>query len=1331
MTTTTRTIKEPNLNWIGNDQVRVAIDATPVGRLGRVEACFGGEWTPITAGEVDDGFFAGDEANVTRTVRRWEEPDGSQCLELTRTDPERGWTAVQTLQIPPDKGTISRRHHYRFDKAWAGAVHPGWLVSGDAMLRYTLPMHAHELPPAKVEPLRADVEWALPLPMHVWHNQRYLAGYGVMKPASAGTLDLHRTGDDLAMRIYYPDRCAEPLSPAEQLLKTIRPPETITFGPGYRLTLEDVLWVEMLQEGQEPLFEATRITAGMLMHQARSPVPAEQSASRLANFFRDCRLWNPDALGIGRGWFRQLWTNTHGNGDASYFDSYDLGWGEGIAAESIPAMVRHARRTGCSDFNHYIDEMSRNFSLFQRRPANDEPYFDRCHWRDGEMQFGDFCTPWRPDPAHSRLIWTHSAGHMGYLLADLALEAADWPNAETVAHWRTLAGNLARYYARLQGTDGDLPDVTDDQDRETHHRPHRIAARVVVAGLWTRWAELSGESDYLDRARRLIDVVAPQIQRYEYLNQMCDALDGPECSDGEAACYALEGLVPYYEATGDVAVGQLCRQAATWVMLWTYYYDLPHAHEGIARGGQCCRMPDYPLLYPIGPAKAMKPFLSLHRLTGDPLYRRMADEMAYFIARNIHHCPGKPWDGGAVHAIDQRTGKYWNSTPCTGQVDTGMSSGNALAALEIWLGTQTTKLMTNSTIELKIDGDGNVLRLQEGEVHRLLTALPESGPWDLDTTVEADGRAGILKRTLTFRLREDARCMIRSGWHLPAARTVRYTYPLYAHEQPPEEQAEIIRADVDWALPFPFHVWHGERWVALYGTDKRVSPGTLEFIPDAAGPILGTCYPDRAAQHKGMSEQWFKPINQPEPRSFTAGETVTLHEIIAVAPVAPGQEPLWEAVRLAADLLLNEPRSAAGMPAAADRQAEYFAHCGLWNPDALGEGRGWFHNMWVYTHKGTPTREWPCPCFDLGWGEGIAVEMITGLRRHWQRTGRADLLGYVDEVSRNIECFKRDTGDASPYFDRSNGERYGDFFVAHCPELPLNGRRIWTHSTGHVGYHLITNYLEAPDYPNARTREAWLTAAGNIARYYARIQQSDGDLPDITDDADREANPKPHRIAARLVVAGLWVRYGQVMDEPAWAERALRLARAVGPEIARGEYFNQMVDSFSHPDVECQDGEAACYVLEGLAPLYAVTHDPYVGSLCRQAAAFAMLWTYFYDVPNAYRGVARGGQCCRMPDFPLVYPIGPAKAIEPFLILATEMDDPLYRRMADEMAYFVSRYQHDCPGKPWDHGAVHAIDQRTGAFWSLDESGQVDSGMSSGNALAALEIWMARNGTAQ
>jgi hypothetical protein len=591
--------------------------------------------------------------------------------------------------------------------------------------------------------------------------------------------------------------------------------------------------------------------------------------------------------------------------------------------------------------------------------------------------------------------------------------------------------------------------------------------------------------------------------------------------------------------------------------------------------------------------------------------------------------------------------------------------------------------------------------------------------WEATETIGFGAVPSVLVRRQTYRIKASGPVAVHPGFRLSPDPAIRYTYPLRLHEQP-LAGLPAARLAVDWALPFPFHVWHGPDWVALYGLDKRVSPGTLELLPASGSDPVGLRirYPDSAAYDpERPAASWL-----PEQVELAAGTEISLTELIAAAPVAPGEEPLLVAVRLAVGLLLDQPPVGAPLAPVADRIAAFYPRCGLWEPNALGPGRGWFSNMWVRTQTGPARKRGEMSgYFDLGWGEGIAVETMLGLVRHWRRTGCVELLPYVDEMSRNIERFRRGPGEDQPYLDRADGVRFGDFLMDHVP-----GQRIWTHSLGHTASQLLQLYEEAPEYPLPATRQAWWTAAGSIARFFARQQRPDGDLHDIFDEQDREVNRKPHRITARAVVCGLWTRFGRLSGDHGYVERALRLFRVVAPQLARYEYTNQMLDGLIAPGVEYVDGEAAYYVLEGLVPLYAATGDEEVLAGCRQAVAFGACWTYLYDLPLAHCGVARGGQCCRMDDFPLLYPIGPAKAVKPLLELHALTGDLLYEQLAGEAVAFLSHWQLEAPGEPWDGGMLHALGQYCGRHWGPELAGQVDTGMATGNSLAAIEAWLAR-----
>lgn len=586
--------------------------------------------------------------------------------------------------------------------------------------------------------------------------------------------------------------------------------------------------------------------------------------------------------------------------------------------------------------------------------------------------------------------------------------------------------------------------------------------------------------------------------------------------------------------------------------------------------------------------------------------------------------------------------------------------------------------------------------------------------WSATEIITLDAASSWLQRTQTYQFEQKAQVAIHPGMCVEASKSLLYTFPLRTHEQPLTE-CEAYRADAWWALPFPFHVWHTDQWVAFYGVDTTQSGGTLDFLPEGDLAWMRVYLPQTTSQRENMSDAVYKWPLQPQDMEVGAGESITLTQILGAKKLDPGEEALFEAERIVADILLAEPWPEIHFAQVADGIANYYHRCQLWEAEAFGAGRGWFLNMWVYTQSGEPQRKGPGGgYFDLGWGEGIAAEMFTGVVRHWQRTGRTDLLHYVDEMSRSIPLFKRGTGDAVPYFDRSDGQKFGDFFVEN---------RVWTHSAGHLALYLANLYVIAPDYPNQETRQIWLDAARSIGDFYVTQQASSGDLPDILDENNQEVNVRK-RVTARLAVCGLWALLAKITGDLSYLERALRLAHAAAPEIENFVFFyGTMIDALK-TEIDVSDGESAYYILEGLSHLYDAAPQAWILGLCQKVAAFAFAWTYFFNVPTAHQGITRGGQVCRMPDFPLIYPIGPSKAIDPLLRLHTATGDPFYKRMASEMVNFIASYQWDDPTKPWHGGMIHAIEQHTGKHWGPDKRGQVDTGMATGNSLSALELWL-------
>jgi len=577
--------------------------------------------------------------------------------------------------------------------------------------------------------------------------------------------------------------------------------------------------------------------------------------------------------------------------------------------------------------------------------------------------------------------------------------------------------------------------------------------------------------------------------------------------------------------------------------------------------------------------------------------------------------------------------------------------------------------------------------------------------WQAQETIKLFLRAPRLVRHQSYTFTKSIQSAVHPGIRVCNSEDIRYTFPLRAYARrlnnvPP------LRADVAWALPLPFHILWTNYYVLIYGVDRSTSAGTIDFLPsDGNFATLRVYYPDTTKQ----GQEFYTEPNSPETTELIAGTTVVLEEVLAAKSLLKNEDALIEAEKLAADILLKQPRPSTDLTLVANRIAAFYLHCGLWEENALGPGQGWFRNMWTHTATSKPIKT---GAFDLGWGEGYGIHVLVGLVRHWARTGNADLLQYVNKMSRSIDCFRRQGSRA--YYDRWKRGTLGDFVGKKC---------IWTHALAHVGYLSLALYEDTPNYPHSSIRDLWRKTGQDIAVFLARHQQSSGDLFDAFTDNNADGNPTPHRIPARLSACGLWTRYAKLTKDESYLKRALRLAHAAAEEIEAYQFYNSMIDATTNR-METMDGENAFYALEGLVELYSATGDHDVLRLCKQAAGFAISWMYFYDLPKAYRGLARGGLTCRMPDYPLLFPGGGAKGVASLVYLSEITGDLFYTRIAHELIDFVAAYQIEAPSKPWNGGIVHAFDQHGGRYWGEDFEGQVDVGETTGGSLLALEFWL-------
>ncbi|MCD4669304.1 MAG: hypothetical protein K8S14_02535 [Actinomycetia bacterium] len=610
--------------------------------------------------------------------------------------------------------------------------------------------------------------------------------------------------------------------------------------------------------------------------------------------------------------------------------------------------------------------------------------------------------------------------------------------------------------------------------------------------------------------------------------------------------------------------------------------------------------------------------------------------------------------------------------------------------------------------------------IDEGEKKLKLSSSNEI--WEAEEEITINSSGNIVTRRQKYRFLLSCRGYINPGYMIRNDDTLRYTYPLQVYDRP-MDGLPAMRCDSTWAVPLPCHILSTDQWVAVYGIDRNMGAGTLDFQPldDKGYARLGTFYPDTVEQDQNTKIDFSsRKFNGCE---FSIGQEIELVEFISVKQLESGDIPLFAAEKLAAELLLKEPFPGMNRVDCADRIANFYNEGSLWERNAFEKGHGWFRNFWIYTTGKNPEKG---SCFDLGWGEGYGVLTMNALALNWKRTGNSRSLAYLDEMTRNIDYFKRNPEEDGAYYDR--------YFLPHInpvsgTEAPIGDfmgfKRIWSHSLGNIGYQLLNLYNTVEDYPDLEISRKWLKTGLAIGDFFALHQTDEGDIQDGFEQNDSEANEKSYRIPARTVVCGLWTIAAKVSGDASYLQRALKLSRAVSGEIERYDFYGQMLDTHGKGvAANSWDAENACYALLGLTELYLATSDEKVSKLCKISAAYIFSWVYHYNLPNGFNGWTRGGTTCRMPAFPLLYVGAGALAVIPLIRLAEKTGELFYKQMAEEILGCIAKYQWRNSDKPWDGGIVHALDQNSGAHWGPDRLGQVDSGMTTGMSLAALEYWI-------
>lgn len=228
--------------------------------------------------------------------------------------------------------------------------------------------------------------------------------------------------------------------------------------------------------------------------------------------------------------------------------------------------------------------------------------------------------------------------------------------------WRELVLALARFWREAQAPGGSLGKWWSPAgDRLEDTGTASAYAVPVLAPL----ASLTGERSGLDAACRVGEhLVRNHVEPMLYAG---DALDS-DCIDREGGYSVLRALLALYEATGDRAWLQPARRAATWLLSWTFAWDVPFSERSPlgrrrfhTRGGTAVSVAHHHL-DPYGLAIAV-PLHALARATGETRWAACARDMTAY-AGQLVATPEDPlgrsplWEGFQPEQVNQTRWDY-------------------------------------------------------------------------------------------------------------------------------------------------------------------------------------------------------------------------------------------------------------------------------------------------------------------------------------------------------------------------------------------------------------------------------------------------------------------------------------------------------------------------------------------------------------------------------------------------------------------------------------------------------------------------------------------------
>ena len=313
-----------------------------------------GDWQPILSGVNGKEFSTslGDANAAQFEELKWDATGA--VLRLSCRQPS--WEAEERIEMAPHRH-LAAATDVSFPQALRAVVHPGFCVQAQSDLRYTYPI-VISTSSRWPEPGRWAGRWIGPTAASRTCSASRRIGpcrcrctsgtTGGTSPSTAWTRACRRArsisrrprADGLArLRVYYPDSFPETI------------PGTTKFAAGSTLTLTEVIAAKPLAAGDDPLLEAERMAASILLRTPPHPADLKAVAGGHRGLLQALRIVGAQRPGTGARVVPQRVAAHRTRGcreNRSGRRQFDFGWGEGEAvyfwAGAVGPLEAHRRR---------------------------------------------------------------------------------------------------------------------------------------------------------------------------------------------------------------------------------------------------------------------------------------------------------------------------------------------------------------------------------------------------------------------------------------------------------------------------------------------------------------------------------------------------------------------------------------------------------------------------------------------------------------------------------------------------------------------------------------------------------------------------------------------------------------------------------------------------------------------------------------------------------------------------------------------------------------------------------------------------------------------------